>query len=75
MVVHLRGLVQEMKELTAAGIDYKGRLFLSDRAHIVFDFHQKMDGLNEARLGGNKLGNYISAIKCITCLIGSLFVR
>ena len=45
-----------MKELREANIDYKGRLFVSDRAHIVFDFHQKMDGLNEARLGGNKIG-------------------
>ena len=42
--------------LEEAGVDYKGRLFLSDRAHIVFDFHQKIDGLNEARLGGKKLG-------------------
>ncbi len=37
-------------------MDYKGRLHLSDRAHIVFDFHQKIDALNEARLKGNKLG-------------------
>jgi adenylosuccinate synthase len=56
VVVHLRGLVEEIRGLTAAGVDYKGRLFLSDRAHIVFDFHQQIDGLNEARLGGNKLG-------------------
>ena len=33
-----------------------GRLHLSDRAHIVFDFHQAIDGLNEAKLGDKKLG-------------------
>ena len=33
-----------------------GRLHLSDRAHIVFDFHQAIDGLNEAKLGDAKLG-------------------
>jgi hypothetical protein len=32
-----------------------GRLHLSDRAHIVFDFHQAIDGLNEAKLGDNPL--------------------
>lgn len=56
VVVQLRELIDELAMLEAAGVDYKGRLFLSDRAHIVFDFHQKIDGLNEARLGGKKLG-------------------
>ena len=56
VVVHLRGLLQEIGELKAAGVDYQGRLFLSDRAHIVFDFHQTIDGLNEKQLAGNKLG-------------------
>jgi len=56
VVVHLRGLIDELRELTAAGVDYKGRLHLSDRAHIVFDFHQEIDGINELRLGGNSLG-------------------
>lgn len=56
VVVHLRGLIEEMKMLDDAGVDYKGRLFLSDRAHIVFDFHQAIDGLNEKQLAGNKLG-------------------
>jgi adenylosuccinate synthase len=56
VVVHLRGLLQELRSLDAAGVDYTGRLHLSDRAHIVFDFHQQVDGINEARLGGDKLG-------------------
>ena len=56
VVIHLRGLIKEMSDLKANGIEYNGRLLLSDRAHIVFDFHQQIDGLNEQRLGGNKLG-------------------
>lgn len=56
VVVHLRGLMKELKELEDAGVDYKGRLHISDRAHIVFDFHQTVDGLNEERLAGKKLG-------------------
>jgi adenylosuccinate synthase len=56
VVVHLRGLLEELRELREANVDYKGRLLLSDRAHIVFDFHQTIDGLNEKNLGGQKLG-------------------
>ena len=56
LVVHLRGLLAELKQLREAGVDYSGRLLLSDRAHIVFDFHQQIDGLNEKRLADNKLG-------------------
>lgn len=36
------------------GLDCTGRLFLSDRAHLVFDFHQIVDGLKEAELGGSR---------------------
>jgi len=28
-------------------VDFKGRIFISDRAHIVFNLHQTIDGLNE----------------------------
>lgn len=36
-----------------AGLDCTGRLFISDRAHLVFDFHQIVDGLKEVELGGS----------------------
>lgn len=32
------------------------RIFLSDRAHIVFDLHQLVDGLEEVELGGKSIG-------------------
>jgi hypothetical protein len=35
------------------GLDCAGRLFISDRAHLVFDFHQIVDGLKEVELGGS----------------------
>ena len=56
VVVHVHGLVEELKSLKKANIDYKDRFFISDRAHIVFGFHQEIDGLNEARLGTSKIG-------------------
>lgn len=38
------------------GLNCDGRLFLSDRAHLVFDFHQIVDGLKEVELGGKSIG-------------------
>jgi adenylosuccinate synthase len=42
--------------LTTPGLNCDGRLFLSDRAHLVFDFHQIVDGLKEVELGGSSIG-------------------
>lgn len=39
-----------------SGLDCSGRLFLSDRAQLVFDFHQIVDGLKEVELGGSSIG-------------------
>lgn len=41
VVVHIPSLLEELRNLRAAGIDYNGRILISDRAHIVFDFHQQ----------------------------------
>lgn len=49
----VRGPWQALED---GGIDFKGRLKISDRAHIVFDFHQQIDGLQEGHLGRNKIG-------------------
>lgn len=62
VVVHLRGLMNEMKTLRDMGVDYEGRIHISDRAHIVFDFHQKVDGYNENALGGGKIGTTLKGI-------------
>ena len=51
LVVHLPTLFKELESLEAKGIDCKGRLFVSDRAHLVFDVHQIVDALKEQELG------------------------
>jgi adenylosuccinate synthase len=56
VVVHIPSLLNELDDLTSKGVDISGRVFVSDRAHIVFDFHQQVDGLQETTLGRNKLG-------------------
>ena len=56
VVIHIPSFLQEIDTLQASGVDVQGRILVSDRAHIVFDFHQEVDGVSESRLGRNKLG-------------------
>lgn len=56
VVVHLPSFLNELDGLETTGVEYKGRVFVSDRAHLVFDFHQDVDGRHEQRLGRHKLG-------------------
>lgn len=57
VVVHLPGLFEELAKNEAKGLsDWQNRLIVSDRAHLVFDFHQQVDGLQEAEKGGKSLG-------------------
>jgi len=50
VVVNLESMQTELVTLDEAKIDYKGRFFISDRAHMLFGFHKIMDGLREASL-------------------------
>ncbi|OQR86053.1 adenylosuccinate synthetase [Thraustotheca clavata] len=56
VVVHLPALLNELKILKEAGVDCEGRVLISDRAHMVLDLHQEVDGLMENRRGRNKIG-------------------
>lgn len=54
VVVHLPSLFEELDALESQGLDCSNRLFISDRAQLVFDFHQIVDGLKEAELGRSR---------------------
>ncbi|XP_078436576.1 adenylosuccinate synthase [Wolffia australiana] len=56
VVVHLPGLFKEIDGLEANGVSCEGRILVSDRAHLLFDFHQTVDGLREAELGNSFIG-------------------
>ncbi|OBZ89767.1 Adenylosuccinate synthetase [Choanephora cucurbitarum] len=56
VVVHLPSFFEEKSKLEAKGLNCEGRLLLSDRAHLVFDLHQKIDGLKEVELGRGSIG-------------------
>ncbi|KAI5122198.1 hypothetical protein M0805_002687 [Coniferiporia weirii] len=56
VVVHIPSFFEELDALQTQGLDCTGRLFISDRAQLVFDFHQIVDGLKEVELGGSSIG-------------------
>ncbi|XP_024539092.1 adenylosuccinate synthetase, chloroplastic [Selaginella moellendorffii] len=56
VVVHLPKLFEEIKQLEAKGISCEGRIRVSDRAHLLFDFHRTVDALREAELAGSMIG-------------------
>uniref|UniRef100_A0A1Q3F2Z8 Adenylosuccinate synthetase n=1 Tax=Culex tarsalis TaxID=7177 RepID=A0A1Q3F2Z8_CULTA len=57
VVIHLPGLFEELAKNEAKGLtNWDSRLVISNRAHLVFDLHQQVDGLQEAEKGGKSLG-------------------
>ncbi|KAL4706999.1 hypothetical protein ACJJTC_019537 [Scirpophaga incertulas] len=57
VVIHLPGLFEELKKNELKGMQgWQERLIISDRAHLVLDLHQQVDGLQEAEKGKNSLG-------------------
>lgn len=56
-VVHVPSFFKELASLEDKGLEGAGkRIFISDRAHVCFDLHSVVDGLEEAKLGGRKVG-------------------
>jgi len=55
-VVNIQGMFGELKNLDDGGIDYKGRLLVSNRAQLLFDFHKAVDGILEERRGDSNIG-------------------
>lgn len=54
--MHLPGLFKEIDGLESNGVSCDGRILVSDRAHLLFDFHQVVDGLREAELAKSFIG-------------------
>jgi len=57
VVVHVPAFFKELNDLEAKGLEnVRSRIYISDRAHIVFDLHQLVDGLEEVELGEGAIG-------------------
>jgi adenylosuccinate synthase len=55
-VVDPAALLAEVDNLAKTGCDVAGRLFLSNRAQVIFPYHRQLDKASEASRGDNKIG-------------------
>lgn len=55
-MVHVPSFFEELQALKSKGLDTEERIFISDRAHITFDLHKILDGLEEEELAGSAVG-------------------
>ncbi len=62
VVIALEELLSEMDKVRDVVEDFEGKLFISDRAHIVFPHHKILDGLSEKAKGKNKVGTTLKGI-------------
>lgn len=58
-VVHVPSFFKELEDLNQKGLNTEGRIFISDRAHVVFNLHQLVDGLEERELGKGAVGTLV----------------
>ena len=56
VVVDPRALIDEISFLKEKGISVKDRLFISDRAHVIFPYHKIIDQLNELGDDSKRIG-------------------
>jgi adenylosuccinate synthase len=57
VVVDPAVLLGEIEHLEERGIEVRGRLFLSDRAHVLMPWHRLLDALDEQMRGENAVGS------------------
>lgn len=55
-------LISEIDGLAQRGISLAGRLFISENAHVVLDYHKREDQLREESLGKQKIGTTVRGI-------------
>jgi len=56
VVVDPVALMDEIEELKKRGIDVEGRLFISQKAHLVMPYHKMLDQASEKHKGKNSIG-------------------
>lgn len=61
MVINVRNLLKEITLLKEQGFP-ASNILISNRAHVIFDYHILLDKLNEQRLAKNKIGTTCKGI-------------
>lgn len=57
VVINLPDLFKELEDNEALGLkNWQDRLIISDKAHIVFNFYQQLDQLQEVEKGAQSIG-------------------
>lgn len=62
VVIDPETLIEEIEGLAKKSVGLNNRLFISENAHLVLDYHKKEDQLREEALGKNKIGTTIRGI-------------
>ena len=62
VVVDPNAFITELQELREAGVECEGRLFISNRAHLILPYHVALDRAREERLGANSVGTTLRGI-------------
>ena len=62
VVLDPAALFQEVDELESKGISVEGRLFVSDRAHLVLPYHKALEEANEKKIGDSAIGTTLRGI-------------
>jgi adenylosuccinate synthase len=56
VVLDIEQFFEELDALSARGIAVEGRVGVSGRAHLLLDYHKKLDSASEAKRGAAKIG-------------------
>ena len=76
VVIDLEALFNEIAMLRNHGVSVRGRLFVSDRAHLIFPYHRLIDQLREERRGSEKIGTTKKGIgPCYADKVNRLGIR
>jgi len=61
-VIDPQAFNSELQELREMGVECEGRLFVSNRAHLILPYHGALDRAREDRLGANNVGTTMRGI-------------
>ena len=76
VVVDPQAVLEEIKFLKEKGISVKGRLKISDKAHVIFPYHNKIDEFRESKRKKGKIGTTKKGIgPCYSDKVGRVGIR
>jgi len=62
MVIDLEGLLNEIEFIKRVGISVEGRVFVSERAHLILPYHKELDAASEKLKGNGSIGTTLKGI-------------